>query len=141
MTGTVRATLTSWVRAWGPATLWLAVLFVLSDQPGDAVPSWWSVPDVVAHTVLYTVLGVLLVLGRHWNGGRPGWFVLAGAGLLFAALDEWHQSWVPGRTPSSGDVAADALGLLIGGVTAGFALAFLSSDPDGARRASSERRS
>lgn len=73
MTETVRAAPVRWARAWGPATLWLAVLFVLSHQPGEAVPSWWSVPDVLAHTVLYSVLGALLALGRHWNGGRPRW--------------------------------------------------------------------
>jgi len=63
VTETVRAAPARWVRAWGPATLWLAVLFVLSHQPGEAVPSWWSVPDV-----------------------------LAAAGLALAMLDEWHQS-------------------------------------------------
>lgn len=122
MTGSVRAAFTAWARAWGPATLWLAVLFILSHQPGDAIPSWWSVPDWLAHAALYAVLGALMVLGRHWNHGRPRWFVLAGTGLLLAILDEWHQSWIPGRAASAGDVAADAVGLLIGGAAAFIAL-------------------
>jgi VanZ family protein len=84
--------------------------------------------------VLYTVLGVLLVFGRHWNGGSPPWPVLAGVGLLLAVLDEWHQSWVPGRTPAAGDVAADALGLLLGGVAAGYALRSLPSGASRTRR-------
>ncbi len=134
MTGTARAALTAWARAWGPATLWLAVLFVLSHQRGDGIPSWWSVPDVVSHTVLYTVLGALMVLGRHLDGGRPPWIVLAGTGLLLAVLDEWHQSWVPGRTAAGGDVAADALGLLIGGVAAGLALGSIPPDASRSRR-------
>jgi VanZ family protein len=106
------------IVAWGPATLWLAVLFFLSDQTSDAVPSWWSVNDTVAHLGLYGILGATLAWGRHLSGRRPGWLVLAIGGLLWALSDEWHQSFVPGRTPSLSDLAADAVGLLIGAALA-----------------------
>ncbi len=44
-----------------------------------------------------------------------GWFVaLLTIGVLAGALDELHQSIVPGRDPSVGDIVADGLGVLVG---------------------------
>jgi len=39
-------------------------------------------------------------------------FILVGA--AYGALDEWHQSLVPGRDPSVGDWVADAVGVVLG---------------------------
>lgn len=46
--------------------------------------------------------------------------VLMGLGGLYGALDEWHQSFVPGRTPDATDWLAD-----VAGVIAGYSLASL----------------
>ena len=35
-------------------------------------------------------------------------------GVLYAASDEFHQSFVPGRSPSIVDVGIDSLGVLTG---------------------------
>ena len=46
-----------------------------------------------------------------------GWKLLLAAGLFcvaFAGLDEWHQSFVPGRTPSPRDVLIDSIGIFAG---------------------------
>jgi len=126
VTGSARALL----RAWGPATLWLAVLFILSHQPSDAVPGWWSVPDTVAHVGLYAVLGAALAWGRHASVGEawgtPSWPVLGVFGGAWAISDEWHQSFIPGRDPSLGDLSADVVGLLLGALFASFALRILT---------------
>jgi len=119
-----------WARAWGPATLWLAVLFILSEQPGDAVPGWWTLPDTVSHAILYSVLGATLIWGRRTLDGRPPLVGLAVLGLVLAVLDEWHQSFVPGRTPSASDVAFDALGLVLGGTAAVIAFRYFPLGPD-----------
>ena len=34
--------------------------------------------------------------------------------LVFAASDEWHQHFVPGRVPSLEDVLADGIGIVLG---------------------------
>jgi len=64
------------------------------------------------HVPLYGVLALLwLRVLRAWRiaGGAlaPGVFALT---VGYGALDEWHQSFVPGRDPSSGDVLLDAAG-------------------------------
>lgn len=115
------------IVAWGPAALWLAVLFFLSDQSSDAIPSWWAVNDKVAHLGMYGVLGSTLAWGRHIARGRPGWTLLLSGGVLWALSDEWHQSFTPGRTPSISDLAADLVGLLIGAAVAAALLRRTSS--------------
>ncbi|MOA68833.1 VanZ like family protein [compost metagenome] len=37
-----------------------------------------------------------------------------GAAVLYAASDEWHQSFVPNRGPAVMDVAIDSMGALFG---------------------------
>jgi len=110
--------------------LWLAVLFLLSEQPGDSIPGWWTLPDTVSHALLYSVLGATLVWGRWALGGRPPLVVLGALGVVLAVFDEWHQSFVPGRTPSGSDVAFDALGLILGGTAAMLAFRFFPLGPD-----------
>ena len=102
--------------AWGPAAAWAGVLFFLSAIPGqDLLPSVFPGEDKVAHVGLYAVLGALLARGagrRAEDAPRP--LVLWAVGFLFAASDEWHQAFVPGRHVSLGDLAADAVGIAVG---------------------------
>jgi hypothetical protein len=63
--------------------------------------------DKVAHFFVYGLLATLLVrLGR---GPRARGLALL-ATALFGASDEWHQSFVPGRTCELGDWIADTSG-------------------------------
>ena len=64
-----------------------------------------------AHMFLYFVLtGLLsLALRRLLPGRRGRWTALALCGLL-AALDEYHQTWIPGRSGQFRDVCIDLLG-------------------------------
>jgi VanZ family protein len=77
-------------------------------------PSPFPINDKVAHFVLYSVLGGALAFGRSWASRSPGHLLLLATGLLYAISDEIHQSFVPSRTPSAGDLVADALGLAVG---------------------------
>ena len=101
------------VTDWGPAVLWAGVLFFLSE--GDS--SGFTIPlgaDKEIHGALYLVLGLTL----SWAGYRGGYAipvsVLILDGIGYGALDEWHQSFVPGRDSSVGDAVADAIGVLAG---------------------------
>jgi len=109
--------------AWVPAALWAAVLFVLSAQRQLPGAGFLPINDKVAHFLAYVVLGAALAWGRRGTRSRStGWMagalsslpVLLVLGALFAASDEWHQSFVPGRDPSVWDFAADLLGIVVG---------------------------
>ncbi len=101
------------VIGWGPAVLWAVVLFFLSE--GGA--SGFTLPvgaDKAIHGALYLVLG--LALGWAWRKGSaaiPAGVVIL-MGLGYGVLDEWHQSFVPGRDASVGDAVADAIGVIVG---------------------------
>lgn len=108
------------LAAWAPAVVWAGVIFFLSGRSDPDVPGWTPPgADKVAHLALYAVLGA--TLARAWlrtvAPGRGHWVPLL-MGVLFGLSDEWHQSFVPGRRPSAGDVLADILGLACGYVAA-----------------------
>ena len=87
----------------------MALIWVLSSQPGDAVP----VPsgfDKLFHFAEYGILGLLLGRGL---GRRRLWISFLVAGT-WGIVDEWHQSWVALRDASPWDAAADAAGALAG---------------------------
>ena len=62
----------------------------------------------------YAVLGILLFLTLTLWGIRHIVRTALSAGILYAALDEYHQTFVPGRSGQIRDVVIDSLGLLFG---------------------------
>jgi VanZ family protein len=85
----------------------IAALIVLaSSRSRVAGPAIVNI-DKVAHFAVYGLLATHVCrVGRGWRAA--GWALLAAS--LFGATDEWHQSWVPGRSPSVADWIADTLG-------------------------------
>jgi VanZ family protein len=73
----------------------------------------------MGHIIEYAVLAILL--WRAFRRGTHGqvnlsilFMIVSVACSLFAIGDEWHQSFVPSRTPSARDVLIDLAGALIG---------------------------
>lgn len=105
------------VSLWLPVIACLALSFYLSSRPGRDLPN--LMPDYVAHGIEFLVLSSLVL--RALNGGtgrRPGAGTYAAAILFclaWAILDEFHQSFVPGREASPVDVASDMAGTALGG--------------------------
>jgi VanZ family protein len=107
--------LASRVRIWGPAAAWAAVLFLLSALPDlRAGPDLVPFGDKVVHAVLYATFGATLGLGWSRAPAPVRHGVLLVVGTLYAGTDEWHQMYVPGRTPDVADWVADVGGLLVG---------------------------
>src|SRR5215212_11635254 len=81
--------------------------------------------DKSGHSIGCALLGVALL--RAFAGGRLGgvtWRAALAAIVLattYGVSDEWHQSFVPGRSPDRYDVVADCVG-----ATVGVALALLA---------------
>lgn len=107
------------VRRWGPLALAVTVTLVVTSVPfpadvGDPMLAPWS--DKMVHFGLYLWMGWGLGVGL-WTGRTPtvGNFLAAlAAAAVFAALDEWHQLWIPTRVPSMADWAADIVGATLG---------------------------
>jgi len=84
----------------------MGLIWFFSGRPGGdlPLPGGWDKP---AHAAEYALLGYFLARGL--GGGRAallGIFLAVGYGVL----DEFHQSFVPGRYPSGLDLLADAFG-------------------------------
>jgi hypothetical protein len=101
-----------------PAIAWAGVIFGLSSLPGSSLPGGYSVQG---HLAEYAILGVLVLLALADSGpaGRAALIALI-ACSAYGITDEFHQSFVPGRTPDVLDWAADTVGAAIG-VSAGLA--------------------
>ncbi|WP_114313987.1 VanZ family protein [Thermus caldifontis] len=85
----------------------MGLLWWLSSQPatGVGLPHPW---DKGAHFLAYGLLGFLL--GVALRDFRPAFFLAA----LYGVVDEWHQSFVPGREAFGLDLLADFLGAYLG---------------------------
>jgi VanZ family protein len=106
--------LTSKLGLWAPVAACMAAIFYLSAQADLSLPT--GVDDKSAHYIAYATLGVLVVraLGRGLPA-RIGPRVALLALLVtsgYGATDEWHQTFVPGRTAALGDWYADTVGAI-----------------------------
>lgn len=107
------------IGSWLPAILWMALIFFLSSIPKLQVSE--GPVDLVlrklAHMVEYGILFVFLYRGfrrsTRWSMERNLFytFVLT---VFYAASDEYHQTFVPGRAGKLFDVGFDALGAMAG---------------------------
>ena len=68
---------------------------------------------MAAHFSEYAVLGGLLLIAFRQFGLMMRWLPWL-IGALYAVLDEWHQSYIPGRVCDPADVLLDASGVLCG---------------------------
>ena len=100
---------------WLAVAGWMALIFFFSSQPQlPSPPDPWV--DLIlkkgAHFTVYAVLAVLF--RRALPEGRGIWALSWVLAVLYAASDEWHQSFVPGRHPQLTDVLIDACGAATG---------------------------
>ena len=89
----------------------MAGMFVVSGSP-QAVPALPGGSDKLLHAAAFALLG----LSWCWAlaaASRPVWrtaLLALALAVTWGLSDEYHQSHVPGRVASWGDVAADAVG-------------------------------
>lgn len=107
---------TKFIQRWGPALALMVIIFIFSSFPSASVPNI-GVFDLLVkkggHLVGYAALAIAychaLEVGSPAQG-RLAW-VLA---ILFALSDEFHQSFVPGRSAWIVDILIDAIGSALG---------------------------
>lgn len=122
------------------AFCWMGIIFYLSHQPAaqsdhlsmgiaerliEKISHWLPGREVEfkafhhfvrknAHFVAYFLLGIFVLggLNRTPIKHKVKWTFLVG--VLFAASDEFHQLYVPGRSGQVSDVILDTCGVLCG---------------------------
>lgn len=109
-----------------PATIWASVIWALSSTPGGSPPPWLVelrqrfgalIPADLSflHVPVYALLALLLAFALQAAPTRPRRYLwAAGISIAYGLLDEYHQSFVPGRDVSVLDLLYDALGTAIG---------------------------
>jgi len=120
---------------WGPVLLWMGVIFVFSAQPtlprhpNDTIE---LLTKKSGHLVEYAMLALLLRRAlaapdkpTFWD--QKGFLATLQAGLwpwviavLYAASDEFHQWFVPGRAARIVDVLIDSVGACLALILADF---------------------
>jgi VanZ family protein len=123
------------LKWWWPAIVWGIVIstfstaaFTSENTSRIIIPALhWLLPQTPTETLAvihhyirksghlteYFILSLLLLRGIRGDrrGLRLGWTLLAIAIVFcYASLDEFHQSFVPGRTPAFSDVLLDTCG-------------------------------
>jgi len=104
-------------RRWLAVAAYVAVIFILSAQPGLSVPGTFEYRDKVAHILEYGGLGMLVWLAARdtWPTQKPlnrAILVLLAISAL-GACDEKFQAGIPGRESSAYDWLADTSGALL----------------------------
>jgi len=108
------STVTRLLTSWSPALLWAGLIFYLSAQSWADGPVQVQINDKLAHFLLFAVFGITLAwAGRHLTRTKLQIGLIL-FGVLYAALDEAHQAFVPLRDASAWDFGADLAGLLLG---------------------------
>jgi VanZ family protein len=96
---------------------WAAVIFIFSAQPSlsSGLGTWDLILRKMAHMFVFGVLTFFIWRAILLHGVRSTLsLVLASiASLAYAVSDEYHQSFVFGRTASVYDVAFDLAGILV----------------------------
>ena len=102
---------------------------IIVESANEAFDLHWSGSDMdyyierihylvrkLAHMTEYFLLAVSVSFPLYVYGVRGLWLPLLAGGFCvgFAALDEYHQSFVAGRGPSRKDVGIDSIGVLAG---------------------------
>ena len=123
------------LRGWWPVLAWAALIWIFSTHyfTSDNTSRFlepliqWISPNVseetiellnaivrkCAHFVEYFIFSLLVL--RSLRRGRGAWslkWALVTIGIVagYASVDEFHQSFVPGRTPAIRDVLLDTAG-------------------------------
>jgi VanZ family protein len=104
---------------WLPPTIWAVVIFSFSSRPVQTTSEvYWQdfVVKKTAHLIEYAILAILLYRALKESGlsrKRSGIYSIVVV-FIYGALDEFHQSFTPGRQSRIRDVIIDTVGGSLG---------------------------
>jgi VanZ family protein len=108
-----------WFWRWGPAVLVMILIFIASATPSSDLPAfglWDVIVKKGGHMFGYALLAAAFIHGLNNRANmRRSQFIFAMClAIAYAASDEWHQRFTPGRTSSVLDVFIDSTGAFLG---------------------------
>lgn len=103
------------LRFWLPVIAWAAVIFLFSSKPtGVASQIYWEdfIVKKFAHIVEYAIFATLIFRALVASGTSRKYAAILALiiSICYAATDEIHQSFTPGREPRARDVIFDTIG-------------------------------
>lgn len=99
------------------AIIWMTTIFLLSHQQSLPSPTLFPSQDKLFHVIVYAVLGMLFIGALPHKPAAPPCRTVMIAGLLatlYGCSDEFHQSFIPGRSAEITDILADGVGAFLG---------------------------
>lgn len=102
-------------KFWVPAIIWAIIIFSFSSVSVPVVsPFYWRefVIKKTGHFIEYVIFGSLIYRALLNSGAAKKKAVIYTiiVSLLYAASDEFHQSFIPNREPRVRDVIIDTIG-------------------------------
>ena len=96
------------------AFIFALLIFIVSSLPGNKIPDFGiDISDKIIHFFEFGLFGIFLYQAFRFSGSRARPFLITlFIGIPYAALDEIHQFFVPGRYCGIGDFIADILGVV-----------------------------
>ncbi|MBM9519788.1 VanZ family protein [Desulforhopalus vacuolatus] len=96
----------------------MGTIFFLSNIPGDQLNlPYFPGMDKIAHGGIYGLLAsaVLFALQPRWRRNFPFKAICLTVFfcIFYGITDEFHQSFIPGRSPDIFDVFADSIGAFL----------------------------
>jgi VanZ family protein len=103
------------IRDLGILGIYCGLIFFLSSLPRIPLDKTFEYEDKVLHLLAYAIMALLAWRSfRHFIQDLPLLAICCiGFCGLYGVSDEIHQYYVPGRTSSVTDVAADLIGALL----------------------------
>ncbi|MEJ2011444.1 MAG: VanZ family protein [Anaerolineales bacterium] len=120
---------------WLPALIMMVAIFFFSSLPASTLP-YFGLWDVLVkkggHMTGYAMLGLAYYFALPVSLKRSyRWMLALLMALLFSLSDEFHQSFVQGRTSSLVDVGIDMAGTIIAlAISARYSSNSRSNSPD-----------
>ena len=115
MENTIKINIKAAVICWFLTIGYMILVFYFSSQNFPFILNLPPDSDKAIHFLIYAILAFLFYRSFKKSGVRKYILILS---FVFATIygisDEFHQSYVPGRVASIGDIFADSFGALVG---------------------------
>lgn len=105
-------------KYWLPVLLYAILIFYISSIKGPQIPPIFILSDYILHAIEYLPFGFLMCRAikntKDNFSSRKIFIASIVLVFLYAASDEFHQLFIPGRFASLIDLFADTIGASIG---------------------------